>query len=373
MSEHHAAPLAPARHARILAALAENGTVRSSELIDDLGVTPVTLRRDLAQLEQEGRLRRVHGGAVPPEGGMPADALRLGDDGEAALGTLAVLVPSMDFYWPSIVRGIEREAARHGMAVKVRAASYETQDERPILERIVRNDDAAGLIVAFNTGTEHSADVVEWLQRSPVPSVLAEREASYPPDGPPVESVVTDHALGGILAAQHLARLGHEKVGLVVARQSPTSRKIAAGWYTACRDLGLTPAQHFETLLPPRNSAEFSAAVDATLDKALGLGMTALLVHSDPEAMAFVDLALNRGLTVPGDLSIMSYDDEVAERFTPALTSVRPPREAVGAAAVDLLMRRIAEPDRVVHRVSLNPVVKVRATTAAPASGKATA
>ena len=93
--------------------------------------------------------------------------------------------------------------------------------------------------------------------------------------------------------------------------------------------------------------------------------MTALLVHSDPEAMAFTDLALTRGISVPGELSIIAYDDEVAQLFTPALTAVSPPRASVGEAAVDLLVKRIADPDRPVQRVLLSPRLIVRESTAA--------
>ena len=90
------------------------------------------------------------------------------------------------------------------------------------------------------------------------------------------------------------------------------------------------------------------------------------MVHSDPEAMAFVDLALNRGISVPHDLSVIAYDDEVAELFTPALTAVSPPRGSVGQAAVDLLVRRLEDPRRPVHRVVLNPHLNVRGSTAPP-------
>ena len=68
------APLAAERRAHVLAALERDGVVRISQLIDELGVAPVTLRRDLAQMEQEGLLVRVHGGAVPAAGAC--------DDGE---------------------------------------------------------------------------------------------------------------------------------------------------------------------------------------------------------------------------------------------------------------------------------------------------
>ncbi|HWR86364.1 MAG TPA: substrate-binding domain-containing protein [Rhodoglobus sp.] len=357
------APLAAARRAHVLNALARDGAVRISQLITDLGVAPVTLRRDLAQMEEEGLLVRVHGGAVAA---YDADLPVPGAPASTKAGSIAVLVPSLNYYWPSVVRGIEETASRHGMDVLLRGASYELQDERPVLERLVRSDDVRGLIVAPNTDTPHAQDVIQWLGDRGVPAVLVEREAVRQPERTPVESVTTDHALGALLAARHLASLGHRKVGLIFSRESPTSRKIKVGWEVACEELGLTPAQHFEQFLPDRRSADFSGIVNATLDTAQRTGTTALLVHSDPEAMAFVDLAITRGISVPDDLSIIAYDDEVAQLFTPALTAVSPPRASVGATAAELLIRRIEEPDRPVHRVQLSPELVVRDSTAAP-------
>ena len=139
----------------------------------------------------------------------------------------------------------------------------------PLLERLVADDGVRGLIVAPNTDTPHAQDVVQWLADCGTPSVLVERDAVVLPEGAPVESVTTDHALGALLAARHLAALGHRKVGLILSRFSPTSRKIEAGWAAACAELDLTPTEHFERLLPDRGSPDFSAAVDATLDTAL--------------------------------------------------------------------------------------------------------
>lgn len=367
MTNQAAAPLAAERRAHVLAALQREGAVRVSQLIDELGVAPVTLRRDLAQMESEGLLERVHGGAVAPATGLASAASDAAPPASATPTTsVAMLVPSLNYYWPGVVRGAEAAAARHGLGVVLRGASYELQDERPVLERLVHTDGVRGLIVAPNTDTAHARDVVQWLIDAGVPSVLVEREATTSPDGVPMESVTTDHALGAVLAARHLAALGHRRVGLIISRDSPTSRKITAGWHAACIELGLTPSDHFESMLPPRTSPEFSAVVDATLDAALGNGVTALVVHSDPEAMAFVDLALNRGISVPGDLSIVAYDDEVAELFTPALTAVAPPRRAVGEAAIDLISRRLEDRTRPVHRVSLSPTLNVRGSTAPP-------
>ena len=319
-------------------------------------------------MEYEGLLVRIHGGAVPPA--ITADE---GDEDApssaaepAVARTIAVLVPSLNYYWPGVTRGMEQEARRRGVRVIVRAASYSLQDERPVLERFVNAEGVDGLIVAPNTETPHRQDVIQWLAECGVPSVLVEREAVVLPGNEPVESVTSDHALGAVLAARHLAGLGHRTVGLVISRDSPTSRKISRGWDEACRELDLTPTEHFESFLPDRTSPDFSAAVDAALDTAVERGTTALLVHPDPEAMAFADLALARGIRVPEDLSIIAYDDEVAAMFSPALTAVRPPREALGAAAVDLLLRRLEDPARPVHRVTVSPALNVRASTPPP-------
>jgi DNA-binding LacI/PurR family transcriptional regulator len=365
--QNHHAPLAASRRSHVLGALRRDGVVRISSLMDDLGVAPVTLRRDLAQMEREGLLVRVHGGAVPAGPNQAATSSDVDSTApETSTRSIAVLVPSLNYYWPGVMRGMEAEAARQGMRVLLRGASYELQDERPVLERLVLRDDVRGLIVAPNTETPHAQDVIQWLAACGKPSVLVERDGTLHPEGTPVESVSTDHALGAKLAARHLAALGHRRVGLMLSRFSPTSRKIAAGWDAACIELGLEPTDHLEQMLPDRRSQEFSTAVDATLDLALKTGITALLVHSDPEAMAFVDLAMIRGISIPDDLSIIAYDDEVAQLFTPALTAVSPPRAAVGATAVDLLLRRVADPSRPVHRVTLNPSLNVRGSTAPP-------
>lgn len=352
-------PLPAGRRAHILAALAEQGVLRISQLTDELGVTPVTLRRDLAQLEREGLLVRVHGGAVSANGTDAAEPVS-----PPTAATIAVLVPSLDYYWPGVIRGMETEARQHGLRILLRGSSYDLEDERPVLERLVRTEGVRGLLFAPNVDTPHAQDVVDWLNRGDLPVVLVERDAVRPQTRETLESVTTDHALGAVLAAHHLAQLGHRRVGLVLSRFSPTSRKIAAGWEVACAELGLDRTEHFEQIVPDRRSPEFSETVDAVVDTVLESGTTALLVHSDPEAIAVVEYALARGISVPRDLSVIAYDDEVAQLFNPALTAVSPPRSAVGQAAVDLLTKRIAEPSRPAQKVIVSPRLHVRESTA---------
>ncbi|MBO1751315.1 DeoR/GlpR family transcriptional regulator [Actinotalea sp. BY-33] len=353
------APLAAERRAHLLAALERDGALRVTELTESLGVTAVTIRRDIAQLERQGLLTRVHGGAVAAAG----DAAGSGTERSGPTAAIGVLVPSLDYYWPGVVRGMEAEAQQHGMRIVLRGSSYEAADERPALARLVQTENLRGLVLAPRTDGPHAQDLVQWLSTLDVPHVLVEREAALAPHREALESVVSDHALGALMAVHHLADLGHRRVGLVLSRRSPTSRKIAAGWRAACNELGLASEEHFERLAPDRHKPAFGNAIAEVLETALGSGTTALLAHSDPEASAIVQLAQDRGLSVPGDLSVVSYDDEVAGLFTPALTAVRPPRAAVGHAAVDLLAKRIADPDRPVHRIAISPQLMVREST----------
>lgn len=366
MTDPTPTPLAAARHAHVLAALKRHGTVRISQLIEDLGVAPVTLRRDLEHMQNAGLLKRVHGGAIPING---TGAKEHDDDPNPepeVAQSIAMVVPSLDYYWPGVIRGAEAEAVERGLDVLLRGASYQVLDERPILQRIVRGSNVHGLLVAPNPDTPHHEDVMRWLSGCGIPSVLVERDAVDPGDGSPLESVTTDHSLGAKLAVRHLAQLGHNRVGLIISRDSPTSRKISAGFRAACTELGLEAPDRFLSVLPPRGTPQYVDAVVTQLDNALENRLTAMVVHSDPEAMAFVELALDRGIRVPEDMSIIAYDDEVAELFTPALTAVSPPRAAVGRAAINLLALRMEDPQRPVHRVLLSPLLNLRDSTAPP-------
>jgi DNA-binding LacI/PurR family transcriptional regulator len=214
----------------------------------------------------------------------------------------------------------------------------------------------------------NAAETIDWLASTGIPVVLVERSATVGPHHAAMESVVSDHALGAALAVRHLVSLGHRKLGLVVSRQSPTSPHVRRGWLEAVAECGLAPETTVDASVPSPRSPEWEAVLDETLDRCLRNGTTALLVHADAEAMAIVQRCEARGLSVPGGLSVVAYDDEVAGLFSPALTAVRPPRQSIGRAAVQLLAARLAEPERPAHRVVISPSLRIRESSVPPRS-----
>jgi DNA-binding LacI/PurR family transcriptional regulator len=345
--------LAASRRATILRVLHRSGTVRVSDLSATLGVAAVTLRRDIAHLADEGLLRRVHGGATLHDHDAVPGVTQPSDTGYAGM-----LVPSLSYYWPEVIRGAEEEAAHHGLRVRFRGSSYETTDDRPQLERLLATEDVRGLVVAPNLDAPTAGATISWLAGVDVPVVLVERAATGPQRAV-LESVATDHALGAEMAVAHLVELGHRRIALATSAQSPTSPHVRRGWLQA------SPVPDMvDVTLPSPGTAGWDVTAAELLDGLRATSATAVLVHADAEAIALVQYLEQHDVHVPADLSVVAYDDQVAALFTPRLTAVRPPRRAIGRAALSLLAARLAEPDRPPHRILISPTLQVRESTA---------
>ncbi len=401
-------PLQVARRARLLEALQRHGVLRISELTDTLGAAAVTIRRDIAQLAAEGVVRRVHGGValIPPESTpaatddtAPASVARRGTGLASATGrgtelmgatrrgtelmgatrrgtvplsdiSLGMLVPSLDYYWPEVARGAEEAARELEMRLVLRGSSYETEDDQPQLTRLVDQLNVDGLIVAPRMDAPTTGRTIEWLASVGIPVVLLERTAAAGPRQPVLESVVSDHALGAAMAVHHLVSLGHRRIGAVLTEHSPSRPHVHRGWLDAEAEYGLDAEAAIDAVVPDARSPESDAAIESVLDQCLATQTTALLVHADAEAIALVQHCEKRDLSVPGDLSVVAYDDEVAGLFTPPLTAIHPPRRSIGHAAVRLVAERLADPGRPAHRVVISPSLRLRGSSGPPRTKK---
>lgn len=355
--------LAEARRNELLSILGTEGVVRISDLAERLKVTPVTLRRDVTSMADQGLLRRVHGGAAAIEKAIDAS---IEPPATAPATPIGILVPSMDYYWPGVIRGAEESAARLGIRLVLRGSSYEADDMQPQLERLLERNRVEGIVVAPNMAAAHTHEALEWLAATGVPVVLVERAAAVGPLHTSLESVNSDHPQGAELALRHLASLGHRRVGLATSSASPTSNPVRRGWHEARHELGLANQATVDHELPEPAAADWDKVADRLLDECESQGITGLLIHADAAATALVQRWESRGHSVPDDLSVVAYDDEFAGLFTPRLTAVRPPRLSLGRTAIELLSARLADPGRPAHRVIITPSLRIRESTAPP-------
>jgi len=358
----------PQRHERILAELRIHGSLSATDFAERMGISAMTVRRDLRELGEQHRLRRVHGGAVSietqPSTGIPhrPTARPVTAHGPAdTLFTFGFVVPDPSYYFPTIVSGAVERAQSLGGRIVLGVSRYDPARERDQIERLLANG-VDGLLVT--TSIARSFETFEVLQRSPVPVILVERAVDEAPVGDALEFVRTDHAAGAAMAVRHLAGLGHERIGMAVY-STPTTPHLAIGFERAMRQLGLPHETNVAVIDIDRSREE----TERYLESCVASGTTAVFVHSDHYAVEFADAALDLGLSIPGDLSIVAYDDEVAGLASVPLTAVAPPKRDIGRFAATMCFERIsaaADQAFAARHVTLRPSLTLRESTAPP-------
>ena len=180
-----------------------------------------------------------------------------------------------------------------------------------------------------------------------------------------VVSIGATNWTGGLAATDHLIRLGHRRIAFVggPAASSP-SRARLHGYRAALESSGIDPDPDlvrdgmFDFLSGLTAGGELLDSPDPP---------TAVFAASDPTAIGVVAAAQARGLRIPGDLSIVGFDDTyLTVMSTPALTTVRQPLRDMGRVALRTLLRLMAGEPVDSHHVELATTLVVRESTGPP-------
>ena len=168
------------------------------------------------------------------------------------------------------------------------------------------------------------------------------------------------------LATDHLVGLGHRRIGFIAGSpEYELSGWRIDGWRARMAEAGLDP----EGLLATGDFSYASGrrAADALLDAREV--PTALVVGNDQMALATLEAALARGLDVPRDLSLVSFDDTPIVRFTrPALTAVVQPIAEIVSRAVELIIADQAGCEGETGCTVVPATLTIRESTAPPRS-----
>ncbi|WP_457964386.1 substrate-binding domain-containing protein [Arthrobacter sp. D1-29] len=347
------------RRERLMEELRAHGSITVRGLAAELGVSELTIRRDVNLLAEEGLVSRVHGGATLPS---PLDrSASKARHQHSHRYSIGMVVPSLDYYWPQVISGARAEAEELQARIVVRGSSYDAADNRRQVQALLDTQNLDGLIVAPDMTGEGGHELLRWLNALPLPVVLAERRAPTDTPAHRLEWVATDHAFGAGMATRHLWQEGHRKIGCMTDSSSPTSSHVVRGWRQALAALRIPLEESVSEDSAEVAAGNRAAHFDRILEWCRETGTTAMLVHSDTQAVAFVQHCVDRGVHVPGGMAVVGYDDEVAYLAEPAISAVRPPKQYVGRVVVQLVTARLAEGrKRPVHRIQLNPDLIVR-------------
>jgi LacI family transcriptional regulator len=154
-------------------------------------------------------------------------------------------------------------------------------------------------------------------------------------------SVRIDDEKASYALTQLLLEKGHRKIGFVGIPGALVAISRLRGYLRALGDFGVSANMDYVWQAPPT----FSAGLDLAREALSGTrDVTAILAANDDMAAAFVNMALQRGLSIPRDISIIGFDDSpIAVKIWPALTTVRQPLAQIAERATERLVNSIRD------------------------------
>lgn len=254
-----------------------------------------------------------------------------------------------------ILRGIEEWCARHAAAVMISAVPRGGENLALALDS--RRCD--GVILAT---TRLTPAVTDALRAAALPAVVVDPANAPPPDLP---SVGATNWAGGLTATEHLLALGHRRIAAVTGPARFHCSLARLGGYRSALERAGVPAD--PALIRYGDFSSDDGLRHATELLALADPPTALFAGNDQQAFGAYEAARQRGLRIPGDLSVVGFDNLPASRWaSPPLTTVWQPLAEMGATAARMLAELIAGRPSHPNRVELSTELIVRTSTAAP-------
>jgi DNA-binding LacI/PurR family transcriptional regulator len=246
---------------------------------------------------------------------------------------VGLLVPDLENpYFATVTKAVQARARAEGYEVFVADSDEDPDVEAELIGALAARTD--GLVVA----SPRSGDAELRAALAGVTAVLANRElaGTSGAESPEAPCVSVDDADGVAQVLGHLYALGHRKVGVAAGPSSSWSggRRVA-GLKAAAeqRDVELVELGTFQPY--------FAGGTQAA-DYALASGVTAVVAFNDLMALGILDRLRHRGVDVPGEMSVVGFDDvQLATLVSPALTTVHAPLARLGRRAVDLLLARL--------------------------------
>ena len=327
------------------------------EVAERAGVSAGTVSNVLNRPERVSRRTRTRVLAAIEDLGFVRNAsardLRVGRSRTVGLVVLDVSNP----FFTDVARGVDAVVEQNGSVLTLLDLGGDSARQRRHLDNL-EEQRVQGLLI---TPVDEEDPRLDELVARGVPVVLLDRRS---PDGRRC-SVAVDDVLGGRLAARHLVEHGHRRLAFVGGphRVRQVAERLQGLSEVVASADGAEPLAVLErpalTVADGRQAGERLAAVEPEARP------TAVFCANDLLALGVLQALTIAGLRVPEDVAIVGYDDIVfAAAAAVPLSSVRQPREALGATAAQLLFEEIRSGGDHHHRqVVFQPELVVRASS----------
>ena len=278
--------------------------------------------------------------------------------------TITLIVPDIaNPFFATLAATVERAASGKGKIVQLHATSNLEQREIAVLE-LAADHRSDGVV--FCTNRKPGPDVAEALAALPRAVIVDE---GVP--GAHAPQIFADNAQGGYLAGLHLARWGHARVAYLGGDPALMSTRLRAEGLERGLRKGCGGATVGVRILSARHDVASGRALTDELFNAGG-DETAIFVGSDELAIGVIETLRARGIRIPSDMSLVSFDGARAlHLYDPPITAVRQPARRLGERAVELLLDGDWDDVTLPDLVEYLPVELIeRASVAAPSTAR---
>lgn len=322
----------------------------------EVGVSPATVSRALRGKNGVSDAVRQRVLAAAEAAGYVASRRSTGIDTDV----VGLIVPELDNpVFPAFVQRMQTLLVQQGYTPLVGSQFTPGVSEDEWIELMLGRQ-MAGLVVVngMHADTTAPPDRYLRLRRLGVPLVLVN---GFVPDLD-ATFIAVDDANAVEMAVQHLATLGHRTIGLAVGpeRYTPVVRKVEAMTRLVEARRG-TPVEITGLVEHSLFTIEGGQATGRRLIEA---GATGIVCASDPMALGVIRAARALGLSIPGDVSVIGFDDSPVNAFMdPPLTSLRQPVGDMAAVAITALVEQLRTAQHPTTEYLFAPELIVRGTT----------
>jgi len=327
-------------------------------LAERYGVSRPTVIRALNDLVNEGLIeRRVGAGSFVTKIDPPKEALNFG-----------LLVPGLgrgEIFEPICARIAER-APTDGFTLSWGGTTRGTDGGSTILHAVEsyvkqRVDGIFFQPVEFDPELERiNHDVIDLLQASQIPVVLLDADYKAFPERGDFDIVGINNVRAAWVATEHLIKQGAQRVDFVSTPLIATTAVSRLGGYRlALTSNCIVLDAEWEHSINPEDIAQ--------VQQMIASGARDIMCVTDEIAALLIPILERLEYRVPDDIRIVGFDDvKYARLVRVPLTTMKQPCAAIGDAAVDAMLSRIAKPNRAPREFLLEAELMVRHSSIRP-------
>ncbi|MCR5626170.1 MAG: GntR family transcriptional regulator [Lachnospiraceae bacterium] len=335
----------------ILSNVLKEGDKLSSEhqLQKKFGYSRQTVRAALDKLEEDGLITRVRGSGTYVS--------YKGHDEKFPRKSVGLILSYFsDYLFPQIYSGIESVFEDNGISVDVAVTKNQLNDERSFLERFLSSD-PQGLIIEGTRSAfpNPNTKLYEELDRRNIPVIFIHNHYS----NIKLNSIEMDDYGCCYALTEKLIDSGHKKIAAVFKYDELQGIERYRGFIQCMSDHSLTINDESVKWYSTKDSDySFSKKSTSAYLKKIS-DCTAVISYNDEIATHLIDSFLQRGIRVPEDISIVSFDDMSFGNSPVRLVSAVHPKAELGKRAAQTLMDMINDPDWKNHNYSYRFPVQI--------------